>query len=435
MKVINVIRTINRGGFGIIEMVLCDDQKLYARKTFSPSPNFNFTQDLLDKFKLRFAREVRVQKSLPQDSFMPIHYEELECDNPWFLMPVAEKVYTEEITQSKKEGRIPKGLADILNAMEIMHAAGFVHRDLKPHNILLHDGKWKLSDFGLISQTKEIVSQSITSTGDNLRTEMYCSPEQLTNFKRVTHKADIYSFGAILHDIFSDDGRIPYSELSAKGEIGLIIQKCTKKNPDHRFSNITILRDRLLSIISDVNHIALTPDEEGIATFMKSIESWKIEELEKFLYNLKRIDYKKSNIFIEFREEVLSKFFEIDSSISDELYLMYCEWLNSRSFNFDYCDVIINRLEFIYLNSNDIEVKSSVALAAAHLGAYHNRWYVMHRVIKMCNPNIPEPLAFRISLEMDMNPNLINEFIICATVKGTPSAVYHPLIAQAISKN
>lgn len=62
MLVKKVLRLINEGGFGKIEEVVCDDGQHYARKTFSPSPQFLPNKDLCAKLKQRFIREVRTQK-------------------------------------------------------------------------------------------------------------------------------------------------------------------------------------------------------------------------------------------------------------------------------------------------------------------------------------------------------------------------------------
>lgn len=432
MRVIEVISPINRGGFGEIEMVRCNDGNMYARKTFSPLNSFNLSPELIDKFRERFKREVATQMAMPQDLFIPIYHADLKGDSPWFIMPIAEKVYVNEIEESKIQNKIPNGLSDILNSMEFMHNAGMVHRDLKPHNILLHDGKWKLSDFGLISQSKEITALSITSTGENPRTERYCSPEQLVNFKRVTFKADIYSFGAILHDIFSDKGRVPYSELSAEGEIGLIIEKCTKKDPELRFSNVAALRESLLSVLSKEEGVVLNKDEEQISAQLKLIGSWNVDEFESFLFYIKRFDYKEFNVFVEFNLEILTKFKELNNTLFNEVSLMYAEWVVVNGFRFDYADVVVNHLEFIYNSTSDNEVKTLIALAAARLGKRHNRWYVMHRVIKMCDKSISDSLAFRLALEIGLNEVAKADLIRCAEQIHFSIDAYHPKVKAAL---
>jgi serine/threonine protein kinase len=164
MKIVKVIGNINRGGFGIIDEVECDDGNLYARKTFSPSDIFKSDKALCDRLKVRFIREVKTQKILPIDYFIPILFDDLVSANPYFIMPLADDVYTNEIEECKSESRNPEGLSDILNALEFLHDKGLVHRDLKPQNILKHNGAWKLADFGLITQDKEILSQTITTS-------------------------------------------------------------------------------------------------------------------------------------------------------------------------------------------------------------------------------------------------------------------------------
>jgi len=68
-----------------------------------------------------------------------------------------------------------------------------VHRDLKPQNVLKHNGIWKLADFGLVTQDKEILSQTITTSKQAFGTTMYCAPEQIIEFNRITPQADISS--------------------------------------------------------------------------------------------------------------------------------------------------------------------------------------------------------------------------------------------------
>ncbi|WP_435522958.1 protein kinase domain-containing protein [Chryseobacterium indoltheticum] len=204
MKIRQVIREINRGGFGIIEEVLCDNGNVYARKTFSPMSNPKITKEIIDKSRNRFIREVKIQSKLLKEYIIPIEYYDITGDSPWYLMPVADYDYSEEIKNAKLDNRLPKGLSDILNALEYLHDLGFVHRDLKPGNILYHDGFWKLSDLGLITPDKDITLLSITSSNEWSGTGLYMAPEQITNFRNVDGRADIYSFGAILHDIFGN---------------------------------------------------------------------------------------------------------------------------------------------------------------------------------------------------------------------------------------
>src|SRR5690554_1116648 len=156
-----VIETINRGGFGIIERVKMVNGSILARKTFSPDATISLNTELTEKLRQRFIREVKTQEKLPTDLFIPILGSDLSGDNPWFLMPVADKVFVDEIADCKIAGTVPEGLSDILNSLEYLHNVGLKHRDLKPHNVLLHDEKWKLADLGLISADKDFLSLTL----------------------------------------------------------------------------------------------------------------------------------------------------------------------------------------------------------------------------------------------------------------------------------
>lgn len=432
MKIIFVVRNINRGGFGLIDEVLCDDGNSYARKTFAPSEVFKDDSALCERLKKRFIREVRTQKILPNEYFIPILHSDLDVESPYFIMPMADDVFTEEIKRSKQEGRPPEGLADILNSLEFLHDKGLVHRDLKPQNILKHNGVWKLADFGLISQDKEILSQTITTSKQAFGTTMYCAPEQVVEFNRITPQADIYSFGAILHDIFTDGARVPYSELSAEGEIGLIIEKCTKHKKEQRFKNIKAIRSKLLSLLSSDAGATLTATDQVWKDKFESVLLWDEDIFENFVFYCKKSSDIVEVLFRELTEDVFEVFFGLDKALFYDLSIMYSEWVYWKSFQFEYCDAVVNNLYWIYLKAKDVEVKCKCAISAAELGKSHNRWYVMGYVIKMCSPDIDENLAFRISMDIELNARDQLNFRKCATQISRNIDVYHNLIQNAL---
>src|SRR5438270_9003247 len=113
-----VLGLISRGGFGRVERVQLEDGSVLARKVFDPQPYIQQVGDL-QKLRKRFEREVRVQGSLSHDCFVPIVASDLEADEPWFTMPLADKNLRQEIDQCRANGDIPDAaLADILNSLE-----------------------------------------------------------------------------------------------------------------------------------------------------------------------------------------------------------------------------------------------------------------------------------------------------------------------------
>jgi len=146
------------------------------------------------------VRETYIGEELSKGSFkniVPIldYGQDADSDRYFLVMPVCSKNLWDEI---EKRGEIPndeiiKILLDILNGLEEVESV--VHRDLKPQNILFHDGAWKIADFGIAKFTED--STSLETLRSSL-TPAYAAPEQW-NLQRPTNATDIYSLGCIAH--------------------------------------------------------------------------------------------------------------------------------------------------------------------------------------------------------------------------------------------
>jgi eukaryotic-like serine/threonine-protein kinase len=121
----------------------------------------------------------------------------------------------------RERGRLPAaeavGLAlQACRGLAHAHAAGLVHRDVKPQNLLLRkDGTLKIADFGIARAAE---TTALTQVGTVLGTAAYLSPEQALG-EEVTSAADVYSLGAVLYELLA--GRPPYefdslADLAAK---------------------------------------------------------------------------------------------------------------------------------------------------------------------------------------------------------------------------
>lgn len=426
---------VNRGGFGVVDAVEMPDGILVARKTFDPV-NKDIDEETLGKYRKRFIREVKVQEKLSKDLLIPILNKSLEIDSPWFLMPLSEKDFGQEIHNCKQQHTIPDGLADILNSLEYLHSLGYIHRDLKPQNILFHDGKWKLADLGLISADKDAYTTAITSANAKGGTERYCAPEQVSSFKDVTTAADIYSFGAILHDIFGSPDRTPYSQLTCDGPIGLIIEKCTERDPSKRFSSIAALRSTLLKTLAQHN---VNFDDDSFVDWQAKVancHNWNYDEFAKFVMYLKKGQQDYLYILFEIDQSNLEKLKAIDEELWDNLAVVYLDWIRTRGFDFNYCDVLIGHIKHIYDKTSNLKVKCLATIVGADLAESHNRWFVMGKVVSMCSPQIDSMLAQRISIEIVVGGEAIrNHFLACVDRISLESDSYHPAIAEALIDN
>lgn len=120
-----------------------------------------------------------------------------------------------------------KILSEVCNALSVIHSQGFVHRDVKPENILVNKtGRVVLIDFN--------ASRKITNARQDteiLGTVGYASPEQL-GVSHTDERTDIYAAGVLLNVMVT--GKHP-SETLPKGRVGRIIRKCTNVNPNDRY--------------------------------------------------------------------------------------------------------------------------------------------------------------------------------------------------------
>ena len=94
---------------------------------------------------------------------------------------------------------IANHIASVADALDYAHRQGVIHRDIKPHNLILgSDGKMRISDFGLARLSEQ---PGVTVTGELLGSPLYMSPEQITSSPAsVDHRTDIYSLGATLYE-------------------------------------------------------------------------------------------------------------------------------------------------------------------------------------------------------------------------------------------
>ncbi|MEM7683118.1 MAG: protein kinase [Planctomycetota bacterium] len=112
-----------------------------------------------------------------------------------------------------KEGAYPEARAieiaiDVAKALEHAHQAGFIHRDVKPKNIMIaKEGTAKLADMGLARALSDREAAE-AEAGKAYGTPYYISPEQIRGERDIDFRADIYSFGATLYHMVT--GRVPF---------------------------------------------------------------------------------------------------------------------------------------------------------------------------------------------------------------------------------
>lgn len=405
------IRELGRGGFGIVQEVESNGKR-YAKKTFKPSMSIPI--EAYERLRKRFCREVRIQTEIGGAEIIQVLYSELAGENPWFVMPLADKVYQEKLREDRKSGKIDiEAIADVINALEYLHSLGYVHRDLNPRNILLSEGKWKLADLGAVLPPS---GQTATLTEDTIiYTEQYCAPEQRSDFHAAKSPADIYSFGCIMHDLYGPGARTPYARQSCAGPIGPIIEKCTESNPNKRPS-IKVLRGILLETLVELGGHCKVEDKasekwlERLADFSKWDES-ELNAFTRFFADLhvKEVDpahagtwvFSLSTPFLtRVPEAVLASIAKIADGRSSAILEKYCDWAGSTAFLFAFADTVCSRLCAIF-DSGDKDCKGMALVALFKLAEGHNRFHVMREALMRCLPDSGNPeLDRRLAIEI-----------------------------------
>jgi eukaryotic-like serine/threonine-protein kinase len=337
------IRTIDRGGFGVVDEVRMPNGRHLARKSFDPQ-SVGASEDR-EKLLKRFIREVRIQSQIRHPNIMPIIKYDLDESPPWFLMPLAEKSFEVKIAEDRSNRVIDmKAWQDILAAVEELHRLGFVHRDLKPANILLLDDKWVLSDFGLILPTARDTT-IITSSQSAYGSYYYAAPEQSQYFKYTPPQADIFALGCILHDNIDPDlRRTPFTQICIDGRYGPILEKCTELQPKRRIPTIAALRAALFDVWRTTEFPAPDPDDaellEVVIAAPDSQEAWR-----RLIGHIEAIGRAaKDPLLRGINAELIVHLSGVDEILLERMISLLCDWACETSFVWEYCDVVGDRL-------------------------------------------------------------------------------------------
>jgi len=151
----------------------------------------------------RFLREARLLARLQHPNIVPVHRADERDGLPFYVMDFFEGHTLADRLQSgplppDELTRVSRGL---LEALAAAHAAGIVHRDVKPQNIFLRQGRAVLGDFGIAREAVGSDSE-LTEDGLLLGTREYMSPEQLRG-EPATERSDQYSAAAVLYNAAS----------------------------------------------------------------------------------------------------------------------------------------------------------------------------------------------------------------------------------------
>lgn len=187
-------------------------------------------------FVRRFRREAQAAASLSHPNVVSIYDVGYEDETHFIVMEYVKGQSLKALIEER--GPLPLRLAinyacQIAQALDHAHRHGIIHRDIKPHNILLNsDGRVKVTDFGI---AQAVTSSTLTyNNGAILGSVHYFSPEQARG-GQTGEKADIYSLGIVLYEMLT--GRVPYA---ADSPVSVAMKHLQEPFPDPRAFNTEI---------------------------------------------------------------------------------------------------------------------------------------------------------------------------------------------------
>jgi eukaryotic-like serine/threonine-protein kinase len=203
-------RIVSRLGSGGMADVYCAEDLQLGRRVALKVLYRRFAED--QEFVERFRREASSAAGLQHQHVVSV-YDRGEWDGTyWIAMEYLDGRSLKRVIQ--EEGPLaPERAIDlavqILRAARFAHRRGVIHRDLKPHNVIIDDeGRAKVTDFGIARAG----ASDMTQTGSIMGTAQYLSPEQAQGHA-VSAQSDIYSVGIILYEMLT--GRVPFEGESA----------------------------------------------------------------------------------------------------------------------------------------------------------------------------------------------------------------------------
>jgi TolB-like protein len=252
-----VERPLGEGGFAIVYAT--SDKKLGRRvavKVLRPELTISHGA------KQRFIREAESAARLNHPHILPIFFVGEGEGLVYFGMPLVDGESLD--ARLRRTGRLAEPeaariAAEIADALAEAHAAGLVHRDIKPQNVMLHGtrGRVLVTDFGIAkaAAASSGESEKLTHTGVVIGSPHYMSPEQAGGTGLVDHRSDLYSLGIVLWQMLA--GVVPFDSAESQAVLmkqvtqavppirgkrpdvsaamAAVVEKCTAKKPEDRY--------------------------------------------------------------------------------------------------------------------------------------------------------------------------------------------------------
>jgi serine/threonine protein kinase len=277
-----LVRHLGRGGMGEVwEAQQATLNRSVALKLLA--------RDRMDPRSIEyFAREARAAARLAHPGIVPVFGAGVDCGAHWIAMELVpggatladfiENVRGQSEISPDYYKQVTELVVKVADALHAAHEEGVIHRDLKPHNVLITpDDQPRVADFGLAHLEGE---HPVSRTGDFVGTLYYMSPEQvLARRMGIDHRTDIFSLGVVLYELLTlrrpfegdsipqlvqkiamDDPPDPRTLRSRVPlDLAVIAGKALEKKPDARYASMAELAQDLRRYLAHEPVLARAP--------------------------------------------------------------------------------------------------------------------------------------------------------------------------------
>jgi serine/threonine protein kinase/beta-lactam-binding protein with PASTA domain len=281
-----ILRKLGSGGMA--NVYLAEDEEL-GRRVAIKILNDRHAND--ESFVERFRREAKHAAGLSHPNIVSI-YDRGEAEGTYYIaMEYLEGRSLKELISSRGPAPVATAIEyvrQILSALRVSHRTGVIHRDIKPHNVLVDgEGRLKVTDFGIARAGPS----QMTEAGSIVGTAQYLSPEQAQGAP-VSESSDLYSVGIVLYELLT--GEVPFSgespvEIAMKHlskaptppsqlrpelphDLDLVVMRALAKDPEERYQTADEM-DADLARVARGLHVSPETEETATAIIARPITS------------------------------------------------------------------------------------------------------------------------------------------------------------------
>ena len=215
---------LGRGGMGIVYRARDTRLKRTVAVKLLP-PELAYRTEI----KSRFLREAEMAAQLSHPNIVPIYSVDEKDGLVYFIMACVDGDNLGK--QMATRGPLPVAevrriMREVAGALAFAHARKFIHRDIKPDNILIDkdDGRAIVTDFGIARAVQDGAETRLTATGIAIGTPAYMSPEQCAGEREIDGRSDLYALGTLGYQMLA--GRLPFE---ANSTPALLVKQLSEK--------------------------------------------------------------------------------------------------------------------------------------------------------------------------------------------------------------